>query len=132
MFLACCQAPLKDHEELYMEPPRGYKINCEVACALKLLMSLYGLRQAGSNWFLYLKDSLLRRDFRQSALDPCLFYLEHVIILVYVDDAILFSKDIMYIDEELSSLKSEFQLTDEEDFNTYLGVSVNKIDKNTR
>jgi len=70
---AYCQAPLKDHEELYMEPPRGYKLNCEVPCVLKLLMSLYGLRQAGSNWFLYLKDSLMRRGFRQSALDPCFF-----------------------------------------------------------
>jgi len=64
----------------------------------------------------------MRRGFRQSALDPCLFYSEHVIILVYVDDTILFSKDIIYIDEVLSSLKPEFQLTDRGGFNTYLGV----------
>ena len=111
-----------------MEPPRGYKIDCDEPCVLKLLMSLYGLRQAGSNWFLYLKDSLLRRGFKQSELDPCLFYSEHVIILIYVDDAILFSKHTIYIEEILSSLTSEFHLTDEGDFNTYLGVSVNKID----
>ena len=53
-----------------------------------------------------------------------------IIILVYVDDAILFSKDIIYIDEVLSSLKSEFQLANAGFFNTCLGVSGNKIDKN--
>jgi len=72
----------------------------------------------------------MRRGFRQSALDPYLFYSEHIIILVYVDDAILFSKDIIYIDEVLSSLKSEFQLTNAGFFNTCHGVSGNKIDKN--
>ena len=29
---AYCQAPLQDHEELYMEPLRGYKIDCDEPC----------------------------------------------------------------------------------------------------
>jgi hypothetical protein len=40
---------------------------------LLISKNLYGLHQAGNNWFDKLCDSLLSRGFRQSSIDPCLF-----------------------------------------------------------
>jgi len=125
---AYCQAPLNQNEELYMELPRGYKFDTKEDCVLKLKKSFYGLKQARLNWFLHLQDSLLNRGFSQSELDPCLFYSEKVIILIYVDDAILFAKDKSDIDAVLQSLETDFNFTNEGDFETYLGVQVKQLD----
>jgi len=87
-------------------------------------MSLYGLRQAGKNWFLCLKSSLLLRGFVQSQIDPCLFYSATVVIVIYGDDAILCGLDQHDINQIIESIKSDFKLTDEGDFHTYLGINL--------
>jgi hypothetical protein len=40
---------------------------------LHIKRNMYGLRQAGNNWFDALRSSLLALRFRQSQHDPCLF-----------------------------------------------------------
>jgi hypothetical protein len=52
---------------------------------LKLNKSLYGLKQAGYNWFEKLREGLITRDFIQSQVDKCVFYRKDCIILTYVD-----------------------------------------------
>jgi len=39
----------------------------------RLKKNMYGLKQAGNNWYDTLKQSLLTREFTQSSIDPCLF-----------------------------------------------------------
>ena len=111
-----------------MEIPPRYRANDKKISrqthVLKLLMSLYGLRQAGKNWFLCLKASLLHRGFVQSQIDPCLFYSATVVIIVYVDDAILCGLNQHDINQVIESIKSDFKLTDEGDFHTYLGINM--------
>ncbi len=41
---------------------------------LKLNKSLYGLKQAGFNWFKKLKEGLITRDFVRSQVDKCVFF----------------------------------------------------------
>jgi len=50
--------PTPDNSEIYV---------------LLISKNLYGLHQAGNNWFDKLHDSLLSRGFRQSSIDSCLF-----------------------------------------------------------
>ena len=123
---AYCQAALS--EALFMEIPPRYRANDKKISrqthVLKLLMSLYGLRQTGKNWFLCLKASLLHRGFVQSQIDPCLFYSATVVIIVYVDDAILCGLNQHDINQVIESIKSDFKLTDEGDFHTYLGINM--------
>jgi hypothetical protein len=40
---------------------------------LKLLKNMYGLKQAGHNWYNRLTDELLNNGFQQSQVDKCLF-----------------------------------------------------------
>ncbi len=48
--------------------------------------SLYGLKQAGYNWFERLQEGLIARDFIQSQTDKCVFFQKDCIVLTYVDD----------------------------------------------
>jgi hypothetical protein len=84
--------------------------------------NLYGLRQAGNNWFDKLRDSLLFRGFRQSSVDPCLFIRKDIILIVYVDDCLLFARDDTTLDSFVLSLQEEFNLTCDGDVGAFLGI----------
>ena len=51
----------------------------------KLLKNLYGLKDAGSTWFEYLKKGLDERDWKQSKVDSCLFTKSGIILVVYTN-----------------------------------------------
>ena len=66
--LAFPQATLKPGEQIFMELPFGMSLPDKPAklYVLKLKKNLYGLKQAGLNWFEYLKEGLEERGFCQS------------------------------------------------------------------
>jgi hypothetical protein len=101
---------------------------------LRLNKSLYGLKQAGHNWFEKLKAGLIDRDFVQSQVDKCVFYRQDCIILTYVDDCIIVGKDMQIVDSLIESLTvghEKFLLTDEGSIDKYLGVLIKDIDDTT-
>ena len=76
---------------IYMEVPAGFhmvedSLTCSHTAAwntssrniLKLHKNLYGLKQAGCNWFLKLQQGLLDCGFTQSKIDLCLFWKDDV------------------------------------------------------
>jgi len=87
---------------------------------------MYGLKQATNNWFDTLHQSLLTRGFSQSSIDPCLFIRANCIIVVYVDDCLLFAKMDEILDSVVSSLQSEFNLTSEGDVGAFLGFDIQR------
>ena len=99
---------------------------------LKLNKSLYGLKQASFNWFEKLRQGLLDRHFKPSAIDPCLYFKQGMIIIVYVDDCIIVGKSASEIDSFVESMKNGsegFILTDEGDINKFLGIEIKEISK---
>jgi hypothetical protein len=95
--------------------------NSEVYVLL-ISKNLYGLKQAGNNWFDKLRDSLLSRGFKQSSIDPCLFIRKDIILIVYVDDCLLFARNGAILDTFITSLQSEFNLTCAGDVGAFLGI----------
>jgi len=93
------QAPLRPGEELYMTLPSGYRDDLKGSHACKLKKSLYGWKQGSVNWYLHLQEGLRQRGIRQSELDP----------------GICFSPTLILI-------------TDEGNFETFLGVSVKQFE----
>ena len=71
----------------------------------KLLKNLYGLKDADKTWFDFLKKGLISRGWQQSAIDTCLFTKKGIVLIVYVDYAILISPDKSLIDLEIKSLQ---------------------------
>ena len=107
--LAYMQAPME--VPLYMKLPQGYNTKYLLEGAmkgshvLKLLHNIYGNKAAGRVWNKYLDKGLQEAGFMPSKVDPCLYYKEGVVLLVYIDDCILMSTMDMAIDETIHALR---------------------------
>lgn len=116
--------------EVFMELPMGMDIDgnpdSHRTHGLRLKKSLYGLKQGSYNWFELLKTTLLSPEFNfaQSNVDPCVYFREDIILLSYVDDCILISRDSTVIDNVITALKKNFELTDDGTLQKYLGVEI--------
>ena len=119
---------------VFMEIPIGVSvegIHQNKKYVLRLLKSLYGLKQASSNWYACLKKGLEDRGFQESQSDPCVFIRKDMIILVYVDDCVLVSRSSDVIKNFIDSLTNgpeNFSFTDEGSMDKYLGVDIQKLE----
>ena len=112
---------------IFMELPPGFDTPTREKgkYVIKLKKSLYGLKQSGLNWYEKLKHGLVKRNFVPSKVDPCVFILERLIVLTYVDDCIIMGKmedDIKDLYKSLSEGDENYDFTDEGDLKKYLGV----------
>ncbi len=101
---------------------------------LKLNKSLYGLKQAGYNWFKKLRKGLITRNFIQSQVDKCVFFRKDCIVLTYVDDCIILGKNMAIVDAVISLLKEgweDFELVDQGSIDKYLDLMIRDIDSTT-
>ena len=128
-------AQAKLNEQVYVEPPRGFLpkgINNNEK-VLHLQKSLYGLRQAPKTFFDKLSSGLKERGFKQSAIDPCLFFKNQMICVVYVDDTIIAGPDGKEIEKEIHDLgvskneqQHKFELRNEGEVGDFLGIRIKK------
>ena len=88
----------------------------------KLIKNLYGLKDAGRTWNLHLCQGLLKRGWKQSSIDECLFMKKGILLILYVDDACLISPSKIKIQQEISSLKQDYDLTDDGELQDYIGT----------
>lgn len=127
--LAFPQAPVKT--DIFMKPPKVPhnflipdlpRFTDRFNKVYKLIQNLYGLKDAGKTWYEFLRKGLLKRGWRPSQIDECLFTKDNMILVVYVDDAVLISPTKGMIQREIDSLKREYTLTDEGELQDYLGT----------
>jgi hypothetical protein len=122
-----------------MEVPAGFSIvdgnlqftgetnkNINRDYVLRLTKNMYGLRQAGHNWYKRLYEELISVGFTQSRVDKCLFIRNYCIIIVYVDDCLIFSRDDAVLDGIISHLSSKFRITSDSDIGAYLGLDIRR------
>lgn len=100
-------------EDVYMEQPASLENGTSKVSQLN--KSLYGLKQAPRRWNKRLIDCLQRFDLHPTEADTCVFEspgdLNNCLILaVYVDDAIVISKDNNEIEKLLEHLKKELEI----------------------
>jgi len=82
----------------------------------RLNKSLYGLKQAGYNWFAKLSNGLKNHGFVPSSIDPCVFFGQGCIVLMYVDNCIIVGESMHRIDALIQLLHGgdeHFVLQDE-------------------
>jgi hypothetical protein len=92
---------------VFMKLPIGFDIpNNEEHrfYVLKLNKSLYGLKQAGYNWFAKLSNGLQDQGFVQSSINSCVFFGPGCIVLTYVDDCIIIGDSTDRINKLIQSL----------------------------
>ena len=114
-------------EEIYMEQPKGFKNNSGRACKLK--RGLYGLKQAPRCWNKRFAEFLIKRGFKQSDADPCLFIRKQgekkLMLALYVDDGLVAGTDKKELQEFEKELKSEFKIT-AKPASYFLGLEINR------
>lgn len=124
---AFIHALLPEDETIYVEQPRGFRKKADHV--LRLRRSLYGLKQAPRHFFQFLTERLLKQGLQQSIHDPCLFMNSSMIVVVYVDDLLIFAKSDDLINSFISSMQNEeICLRKEGTAEGYLGVDITTID----
>ncbi|CAI7876328.1 unnamed protein product [Closterium sp. NIES-54] len=98
-------------EELYMLQPEGLDDGSGRVCRLK--KAIYGLKHAPRAWYHKLEETLLAGGFKKSECDHSLFLLQEkeqfLMLLVYVDDILLFSKSSAMIERVEEMLEMHFK-----------------------
>jgi hypothetical protein len=102
---AFVHAELDADEHIFVHQAAGFHRGHNLV--YKLNRSVYGLRQSPRNFFQYLKERLEGQGLSQSDLDPCLFIGATVIVVIYVDDVLLYSKNEADINRVLDGLKKD-------------------------
>ena len=113
--------------ELYMRQPEG--MPCPPGkehWVLKLLKSIYGLKQAGRQWNKKLHGTLINMGFKQLQSDHCV-YVQHrhgavVVLAVYVDDLFPMGPQLAPIKRFLSDLGKIFELNSLGPLQSALGI----------
>eukprot|EP00957_Ditylum_brightwellii_P056609 4291001-Ditylum_brightwellii.AAC.1 len=110
--LAYPQAEVKTN--IYLHPPAGITINTNGEdVVLKLKKNLYGLKDAGRTWWEHLSSGLEKMGFRQCEADQCVWKKDGVVIIVYVDDCLIFGNTKELVDDIVTALGKQFDITDE-------------------
>ncbi|GBM11641.1 Retrovirus-related Pol polyprotein from transposon TNT 1-94 [Araneus ventricosus] len=94
---------------VYMRQPTGYEREPHKVCQLR--KPIYGLHQSGRQWFLELENMLIKLKFKKLDWCNCVYtFKDNVILLFYVDDIIVFGKEIQNVDFALNLLQDNFDL----------------------
>ncbi|RWR98561.1 hypothetical protein B4U79_05827, partial [Dinothrombium tinctorium] len=119
------------NEELYMEQPEGYirEDTNHLVCRLK--KSIYGLKQAPRSWNKKLHKFLEKMEFEQNPCDWCIYTKkteeEFIMVLVYVDDILIASKNIASIQHLKTNLCENFSMKDLDEVKHILGIESTEL-----
>src|SRR5579871_807696 len=117
-------------EEIYMKQPEGFIEEGKENLVCRLHKSLYGLKQAGRTWYNKLHESLVEIKFSRYNADYSIYYYKEkstkVIISVYVDDLILISNNLPYLQEIKKKLEEIFAMKDLGEISGYLGIRIRR------
>lgn len=119
-------------EEIYMSQPEGFVIKDKEGLSLRLLKSLYGLKQASREWNKLIHKVLINMGYKQNAYDHCLYTRSDKSGLVgmiglWVDDSTVATrKGSNEMTRILAELRKHFEVTSEGDLKWFLGIKVER------
>lgn len=122
-------APLT--EEIFMKQPQGYVQTGKEGLFCKLKRALYGLHQSGRAWYFELTKTL--NEIGLNKVDSCnctYFFDNSIILLVYVDDIVIFGKNRKCIDNIVDKLKQKFDIKVLGKTKRLLGVEFEELNGN--
>lgn len=102
-------APLK--ERVFMSQPPGFTISDKERMYCRLDRALYGLHQSGRQWFFEIHKVLLEIGFIKLAWCNCAYtFSNNIVLILYVDDFVVFGINKMVIDQILNTLVKHFDI----------------------
>ena len=123
-------------EEIYMDQPEGFEVKGHEDKVCKLKKSLYGTKQAARQWNVKINQKLKEFGLTRSNSYPCLYHKisndQYTLVALYVDDMIIFSNEMRYIDNIIEYLKGNFGIVDLGEPRYCLGIEIFQDRKNKR
>ena len=97
-------------EEIYMEQPSEYEEKDRKLYVLRLLKTIYGLKQSSRKWYEIICRLMARLGFTRSKYDPAVFYWREgddvMVIIIHVDDCTIARNLQKLIDDCKAKIKS--------------------------
>ena len=119
-------------EQVYMHTPPGHKVPGKVC---QLHKAIYGLKQAGREWYQFANRALSKIGFSCIEQDHCLFLMtkdnRKTMLALYVDDIVATSEDpkqLLWLKEQITF---HFKITDQGPLSSVLNVSVTQTNQGT-
>ena len=124
--------------DVYMAMPEGIEAGQEAPAGgpwvCKLRKSLYGLKQAPRLWYEHIDNFLRSLGLLRSEYDPNVYIsaagLIPLILLLYVDDMLLFSESAERVSELKKLLHAKYEMTDLGPIRQFLGLEIERDRKN--
>lgn len=112
-------------EEIYMRLPPNEHGQIELC---KLNKSIYGLKQAGRSWNHKFDETITKLGFHKLNSDSCLYYCARrgLYIILYVDDILIFGKDMGQIKWIKEKLSESFKMKDLGEVSSFLGLDITR------
>lgn len=121
---------LQSNETLNLLEDSGYPKcrRARVNLVCKLNRALYGLKQAPRAWYETLMSFLATIDLAPLRSDYAVFVNQNrtIFVAVYVDDILIFGKDIQQIKNVKNHLHHRFQMSDMGQAHLYLGMQISR------
>ena len=122
-----------------MEQPEGYRSEEHPDYACKLKKSLYGLKLSARCWNTALDSYLKSNSYKQLDADSCLYMktvkmqngkINFVILSIHVDDILIFSNDVVMLEDEKRAIGTKFKVEDLGEVGHILGMLLMLIKRN--
>jgi hypothetical protein len=116
-----------------MEFPPGVMLkglNKKTHC-LEILNNIYGKKESGRTWYLYLKNILPKLGYQKSRYEECVFCKESTIYFIYTDKSVSLDQNKEMLEEHLNQLQLAFEIDVQGDLNKYLGIKIDRHNNGT-
>ena len=118
-------------EEIYMEPPKGFKVKGKEDLVCQLKKSLYGLKQAPRQWYKKFDSFMIEHGYQRTTSDHCVFVKrfldgEFIILLLYVDDMLIVGQNSDKISKLKEEMKKSFAMKDLGPTKQILSVTISR------
>ncbi len=115
-------------KDIFMHQPKGYKEKGSEMKVAKLNKGLYGLKQAGWEWYATLHAFLIQIGFQCTHADHSVFIFNQgqstIMVPVYVDDKLLAGSDEHLLDSIQNSISTHFKSSNLSVASWILGILV--------
>jgi transposase InsO family protein len=121
---------LSEDEVVYMRQPEGTVEPGTEHLVCKLKKGLYGLKQSPRIWYFKMDAFLREQGFERSEHDHCLYTLcnngKKIVLALYVDDLLLASNDMPFLQSFKDSLSQAFEMKDLGEAKYIVGLEIRR------
>jgi len=115
-------------EKVYMDQPEGFMTTGKEKLVCKLKKSIYKLKQASRQWYLKFNDTILSYGFVENTVDRCIYMKvsgsKFIILVLYVDDILLATNDIVLLHDVKNFLSNKFEMKDMSEASYVIGIEI--------